>query len=228
MDEPTHIRDDQVDAPTSAAVLNIVLIPDLGSRPERRAWTRLPRRRQNRRTSLAPAAFATGMRELAADDMITAFYLEAEQRGRWQGPAYDVDHGLRRFSAWLDQAPDPADVAPARPVIMLAAAAVTMMRQLPDPVREELAEALETELEESPNSGIEVTFRREAPADPESLAGAVSYTATPLSAFGYTAIHRRLTADEIGRQQEDDQPTADQGFYVLDILPATTPGPALG
>jgi hypothetical protein len=47
----------------------------------------------------------------------------------------------------------------------------------------------------------------------------VSYTATPLSFRGYTAIHRPMTKGEIDRLREDRTgKTAGNGFYVIDIL----------
>jgi hypothetical protein len=49
----------------------------------------------------------------------------------------------------------------------------------------------------------------------------VIYTASPLSFDGYTAIHRRLTKEELKRLRHDKRPsTAEQGVYVIDILPA--------
>jgi hypothetical protein len=212
VDETESSREDQLDEPTEAAQLRIIL---------------LPVRTGSKRAKPG---------ELPGDALITAFYLEAEQSGHLDGPPYDAARGLRRFSAWLDRALAPADSAgpagPAvgladamRPVITLAVKAIRVMKHMPAPVREELVEALETELEDGPNADKEVTFNCEVGDDPRTAPAFVPYTATPLSAFGYTAIYRRMTTAEMELLQgEQRPPAADRGFYVLDILPATIPG----
>jgi hypothetical protein len=43
----------------------------------------------------------------AALTALTAFYLAAEQAMQPGEPAYDVDQGLQRFSAWLDDHTEP-------------------------------------------------------------------------------------------------------------------------
>jgi hypothetical protein len=101
-------------------------------------------------------------------------------------------------------------------VVTLAAAAVRLVRALSAPARYELVRALETELVGGPNAAFEVAFNYEVRGYPGR-----SYTATPLSVRGYTAIHRQLTSDEIERlKREQDGETADRGFYVIDILSA--------
>lgn len=97
--------------------------------------------------------------------------------------------------------------------------------------REGLAEALRTELLDGPNAGKEFRFDSDVRAcRPGVKPNGQVYTATPLSFAGCTAIHRRLTSDEITRlRKEESRSVAKRGVYVIDILPAESafgrPGP---
>jgi hypothetical protein len=48
-----------------------------------------------------------GVTDAPDDAFLTALYLEAEQTRLPHEPPYDVDRGLRRFSAWLDEEAEP-------------------------------------------------------------------------------------------------------------------------
>jgi hypothetical protein len=100
--------------------------------------------------------------------------------------------------------------------VVLAPAAQRVIIDLPDAKR--LADALQTELANSPNASREVRFDSSL-TNPGNGDGA--YTATPLSADGYTAIHRPLIRAEIERLETQlGRPTEGWGYYVIDLLPA--------
>lgn len=106
--------------------------------------------------------------------------------------------------------------------VVLGPAAIRVVLSLPDPViRGRLADALEAELVNGPNAHNEFNFDDASYSDRGTDPGKVVYTATPLSFAGYTAVHRRLTGEELERlHQEQDRPTAALGVYVFDILRA--------
>jgi|SRR5580704_1389951 hypothetical protein len=116
--------------------------------------------------------------------------------------------------SWLNSAYD----------VVLGPAAIRAIVSLPDPSnRKEMADALRTELMNGPNSRSEYKFDSEVQAyfGRTGGGGRVIYTATPLSFDGYTAIHRRLTKEELKRLRHRQRAsTAEQGVYVIDILPA--------
>lgn len=99
--------------------------------------------------------------------------------------------------------------------------------------RRDLAEALRTELLKGPNASIGFRFDSDIRAyTPDARPNGKVYTATPLSFGAYTAIHRPLRGDEIERlRREQGRSTADEGFYVTDILSVESafgrPGPRL-
>jgi hypothetical protein len=106
--------------------------------------------------------------------------------------------------------------------VVLGPAAIRVVLSLPDPmVRRRLADALRAELANGPNAHNEFSFDDASYSDRGAGPGKVFYTATPLSFAGYTAVHRRLTGEELDRlRQEQDRPTAALGVYVFDILRA--------
>jgi hypothetical protein len=110
--------------------------------------------------------------------------------------------------------------------VTLGPAAIRVVLSLANPARITLAHALLTELSDGPNAGKEVRFDSDVGgyADPGDDAADRSYTATPLSFAGYTAIHRLMTEAEITRlraeRAEEGRPVGDRGFYVFDILAA--------
>jgi hypothetical protein len=103
--------------------------------------------------------------------------------------------------------------------VVLGPAAIRAIIGLPESDRKEMAAVLRTELMNGPNSRSEYTF--DSDIQPYwGRTGSVVYTATPLSFDGYTAVHRRLSKAEVKRlRQENGKSTADQGVYVIDILP---------
>ena len=103
--------------------------------------------------------------------------------------------------------------------VVLGPAAVRAIQDLRDETaRAELAAALRSELLQGPNAAIEVEFRLDSDAHE---APDRAYKATPLSFGGYTAIHRRLTQDELWLTgQERNHAAADCLLYVVDIVPA--------
>ena len=108
--------------------------------------------------------------------------------------------------------------------VALGPAAIRIIDNLFDPADgEHFGYALQTELVDGPNADKESNFDREGqPLSEHSLdSGDVVYTATPLSFQAYTAVHRALTTDELGRlAAEQDRSTHDRGRYVIDILAA--------
>jgi hypothetical protein len=107
--------------------------------------------------------------------------------------------------------------------ITLGPPAIRTVVSLPAPAdRKELAAALRTELIDGPNAHNELRFDEALRVYPDRGAGPgkAVYTATPLSFAGYTAVHRRLAREELRRLREQGRPTASQGVYVIDILPA--------
>ena len=106
--------------------------------------------------------------------------------------------------------------------VVLGPAAIRVILSLPDPVvRRRLADALQNELVNGPNAHNEFSFDDASYSDRGAGPGKVFYTATPLSFAGYTAVHRRLTREELDRlRQEQDRSTARLGAYVFDILRA--------
>ena len=108
--------------------------------------------------------------------------------------------------------------------VVLGPAAIRTVLSLPDPgERKELADALRTELINGPNARNELRFDDavRAYSDRGAGPGKVVYTATPLSFAVLTAVHRRLTRDELRRlRREQGRSTASRGLYVIDILRA--------
>jgi hypothetical protein len=106
--------------------------------------------------------------------------------------------------------------------VVLAPAAIRVILSLPDPViRKGLADALEAELINGPNAHNEFSFDDASYFDRGSGPASVVYTATPLSFAAWTAVHRRMTREELDRlHQELDRTTAEVGVYVFDILRA--------
>jgi hypothetical protein len=108
--------------------------------------------------------------------------------------------------------------------VALAPPAIRALDSLPElDDREDLLDALQTELLNGPNAHSEVRFDREGSAlsDPGEDKDEIVYTATPLTYRGYTVVHRELTAEELGRLgREQGRPIALRGFYVIDILSA--------
>jgi hypothetical protein len=106
--------------------------------------------------------------------------------------------------------------------VVLGPAAIRVVLSLPDPViRRRLADALQAELINGPNAHNEFSFDDASYSDRGADLGQVVYTATPLSFAGYTAVHRRLTREELDRlHQELDRATSALGVCVFDILRA--------
>lgn len=106
--------------------------------------------------------------------------------------------------------------------VVLGPAAIRVVLSLSDPiVRRRLADALGAELVNGPNAHNEYSFDDASYSDRGAGPGEVFYTATPLSFAGYTAVHRRLTGEELNRlRQEQDRPTVALGVHVFDILRA--------
>ena len=76
-----------------------------------------------------------------------------------------------------------------------------------------LAESLRHELATEPSVSHQYEFKTSGH----------TYTATPLSFAGYTAVHRPLSGAELTRlYKEQGRNVAEQGFYVLDILGANS------
>jgi len=108
--------------------------------------------------------------------------------------------------------------------VVLAPAASRVIVGLRRADQEGLDQALAAELRNGPNAAKEVRFDSSIDADvmPSEAEHAV-YTATPLSFCGYTALHRPMTPTELDRlAKQEDRATADEGYYVIDILPAET------
>lgn len=104
--------------------------------------------------------------------------------------------------------------------VALGPAAIRVILNVPDKGR--LIDSLRTELVDGPNKDKELKFDRYAQIwqDP-STPGGLIYTATPLSCDGYTALHRLMSIGELNRMAEErGRRVADQGVYVLNILPA--------
>jgi hypothetical protein len=105
--------------------------------------------------------------------------------------------------------------------VVLAPAAQRVIRRLAEPDAKELADALWTELENGPNESRAIRFGSDAGNGADGLGPEENevYTATPLSAGGYTVIHRRMSAAEIKLlARQTGEPAASTGFYVIDIL----------
>jgi hypothetical protein len=108
--------------------------------------------------------------------------------------------------------------------VVLAPAASRVIDSLVRTDREGLLQALAVELQNGPNAAKEIRFDSSRYADVD-LGDAEEgvYTATPLSFHGYTALHRPLTQTDLKRLAKQEQrATADDGYYVIDILPAET------
>jgi len=106
--------------------------------------------------------------------------------------------------------------------VVLGPAAIRVVLGMPDAVvRRQLADALQTDLVNGPNAHNEFSFDDASYPDRGAGPGKVVYKATPLSFAGYTAVHRRLTGEELDRlRQEQDRSTARLGVYVFDVLRA--------
>jgi hypothetical protein len=96
--------------------------------------------------------------------------------------------------------------------VVLAPAAkreVLGLRAMQD--KDDLADCLRTELDHGPNAHLEFRFTNET---------GDTYTATPLSFKAWTAVHRRLTRDELDRlEREQDRRVERIGFLICDFLP---------
>ena len=106
--------------------------------------------------------------------------------------------------------------------VVLGPAAVRFLEVLRAEVRDELADALRTDLLDGPNAAHQIGLRFDSNGivDP-GVPGEVDYTVTPLSVHAYTAIHRPLRGDELAQLgSEQHRPVDGRGCYVLDILPA--------
>lgn len=104
---------------------------------------------------------------------------------------------------------------------MLEQAAVRIIESLGEQDREELCDALRTELQNGPNADKEVRFNPSSWGDvPPADAKEQVYTATPLSFGAFTAVHRPLTDAEVDRLRKQNS-AADEasGYHVVDILP---------
>lgn len=108
--------------------------------------------------------------------------------------------------------------------VVLGPTAIRVVLSLPDPSdRKQLADALRAELINGPNAHNELRFDEAVRtySDRGGGPGKMIYTATPLSFAGYTAVHRRLTKEELKRlRNEQGRSTARQGVYLIDILRA--------
>jgi hypothetical protein len=107
--------------------------------------------------------------------------------------------------------------------VTLGPAAIRLFRRLRNPDQRKLADVLQAELADGPNTSKEIRFDSDVRGgvDPGTSQDDVFYTATPLSFAGYTAVHRQMTEYEIERLgREQGHSPAHQGFYVIDILPA--------
>ena len=115
--------------------------------------------------------------------------------------------------------------------VVLAPAALRTIVGLPQPGRQELAAALRVELVDGENADAAFSFESAARVSyTETAAKGPIYTATPLSCAGYTAVHRQLSDVELRRlREEKNRPVAQQGVFVIDIVPAESafgrPGP---
>jgi len=108
--------------------------------------------------------------------------------------------------------------------LVLGPAAIRTLLGLPGHERKELAASLREELVNGPNAHSEVKFDSDLRALSEDTTdkGPV-YTATPLSFAAYIAVHRPLTKEELKRlRRERGSRTAHKGFFVMDILAAST------
>jgi hypothetical protein len=110
--------------------------------------------------------------------------------------------------------------------VVLGPAAIRTVLSLSGTERNELADALRTELLDGPSAGFDRDMR------PCDRPGEVVYTVTLLSHGAYAAVHRPMAEDELERLRREQRRrrVAGRGFYVLDILhPATafTRGPGL-
>jgi hypothetical protein len=113
--EPTDIGYEQ---PTEAAVPRIYLVPV--SHQGKRGWitalagrsAKMARRPTSASNDMpSQAAYLTVALEPSqarSDTILAALYLEAEQARLPHEPPYDVDRGLKRFSAWLDRQREPS------------------------------------------------------------------------------------------------------------------------
>ena len=76
--------------------------------------------------------------------------------------------------------------------------------------KDDLADALRTELDGGPNLHHEYPFQ---------IGNGEVYTATPLSFKGWTAVHRRLTTEELRRlEDEQGRQVEASGFLLFDFL----------
>ncbi len=108
--------------------------------------------------------------------------------------------------------------------VALGPAALVAILRLTGERRRKLCDALRDELLEGPNARMEVRYDSDMRAmrarSAETPPDGVIYTATPLSCDGYTAVHRPMDKDELGRWRREHGHAASQGFYVFDILSA--------
>ena len=114
-----------LEEPTEHAVLEIVLIGHIGEQDETVVWQDTGTARPAWFTTLllwgigsgggtaradrdsGRAGDPAGVTDAPDDAFLTALYLEAEQTRLPHEPPYDVDRGLRRFCAWLDDEAEP-------------------------------------------------------------------------------------------------------------------------
>jgi hypothetical protein len=105
--------------------------------------------------------------------------------------------------------------------VVLAPAAIRTIKGLPRQRRRELAAALRVELVNGRNADAAFAFDVARVSATETTPNGRIYTATPLSCAGYTAVHRQLSDDELHRlHEEQNHPVAQQGVFVIDIVPA--------
>jgi hypothetical protein len=109
--------------------------------------------------------------------------------------------------------------------VVLSPVAIRAVLTVPKTDRRKLADALRTELMNGPNADkelkLELDWNAQAHADPSANVDRIIYTATPLSHAGCTAVHRPMTEAELKQlRREQGRLMADQGFYIIDILPA--------
>jgi len=105
--------------------------------------------------------------------------------------------------------------------VVLGPAALRVVMVLRGADREELANALRTELWDGPNAANEIQLRFDSDEIFEPGVPGGVYTVTPLSFNGYSAIHRAMEHHELTRLGQERGRTANgHGCYVIDILAA--------
>jgi hypothetical protein len=105
--------------------------------------------------------------------------------------------------------------------VVLQRAALRIINSLSEQDRDELCDALLSELRNGPNADKEVRFNPGNWGDvPPVDTKEQVYTATPLSFGAYTAVHRPLTDAEMDLlRTQNSAAEEDSGYNVVDILP---------